>query len=141
MRSAGREAGAASGRWWERCCVAALAAAALLAGAAVAGGARLQVFFAADFKDQDYQQVVYKRAGAAWRQPAAHPKAGSKSVVMATILRDGTAPGPRLHHPSGSKAWDDAALAAVGRAQPFGPLPKGYAPSSVEVHFHFEYSG
>jgi TonB family protein len=140
MRSAGRGDGAAARGAWQRCCVAAIAAA-LSIGVATAGGARLQVFFAADFKDQAYQQAVYKKAGAAWRQPAAHPKAGSKSVVIATILRDGTAPGPRLHHPSGSKEWDDAALAAVGRAQPFGPLPKGYAPSSVEVHFHFEYSG
>ena len=121
---------------------------ALLAGAvalawtvtALAAGARLQVFFPADFKDQAYQQQVYQKVAGAWRRPAGHPKAGGKSVVIATILRDGKAPEVRLHHPSGSQAWDEAALAALRTAQPFAPLPKSAPRTSVEVHFHFEYA-
>jgi protein TonB len=116
--------------------------AAILAGIATlfAGGARLQVFFPADFSDQAYQQKVYGKVAGSWRAPAEHPKAGGKSVVIATIVRDGTAPDVRLHHRSGSKAWDEAALATLHRARPFAPLPKRYSPASVEVHFHFEYA-
>jgi protein TonB len=106
---------------------------------ALAAGARLQVFFPADFKDQEHQQKVYEKVAGAWRRPAEHPKAGSKSVVIATILRDGRVPDARLHYQSGSKAWDEAALAALQRAQPLPPLPKSYSPISAEVHFHFEY--
>lgn len=105
----------------------------------LAAGARLQVFFPADFKDQAYQQKVYEKVAGSWRSPSEHPRAGSKSVVIATILREGTAPDVRLHHRSGSKAWDEAALSTLKRAQPFPPLPKGFSPPSVEVHFHFEF--
>ena len=106
----------------------------------LAAGASLQVFFPADFKDQAYQQTVYQKVAGAWRRPAGHPKAGGKSVVIATILRDGKAPEVRLHHRSGSQAWDEAALAALEAARPFAPLPKSYTPTAVEVHFHFEYA-
>jgi TonB family protein len=121
---------------------AALPLAALLlaatAGEASAGGARLQVFFAADFKDQAYQQAVYQKVAGSWRRPDRQPEAGSKAVVIAVIQKDGKAPEPSLHHPSGSQVWDDAAVAAVRNASPFPPLPKTYAPAGVEVHFHFE---
>jgi protein TonB len=117
-----------------------VAAAALTWSVSVAAaGARLQVFFPADFKDQAYQQKVYDKVAGAWRRPAEHPKAGDKSVVIATVLRDGKATDLRLHYPSGSKAWDEAALAALQRAQPFPALPQTYSPTSVEVHFHFAY--
>jgi TonB family protein len=119
----------------------AAAAVVLLAGwgAALAGGARLQAFFAADFKDQAYQQKVYQEVAAAWVRPARHPKSGGKTVVIAVIRRDGSAPGARIHHASGVAAWDAAALRAVETAAPFPPLPKSYAGASVEVHFHFEW--
>lgn len=115
------------------------AAVAIGAGAVLAAGARLQVFFAADFKDQAYQQAVYQKVAAAWKRPPKNPRAGNKTVVIAVIQRDGKAPEPRLHHHSGTEAWDTAALDAVKNAASFPPLPRTYAPASVEVHFHFEY--
>jgi len=42
------------------------------------------------------------------------------------------------HLMTGSKPWDDAAIAAVKAAAPFAPLPKTYPHPTLEVHFHFE---
>ena len=99
---------------------------------------RLQVYFAADFTDQPYQQKTYSKVGATWKRPAVLPKAGAKAVVIATIARDGSITPPMLHMKSGSDPWDAAALLAVKGAAPFDPLPKSYTRASVEVHFHFE---
>jgi len=116
-----------------------LAASALVAGLPSSAAPRLQVYFAADFKDSAYQQAAYKKVAAAWRRPATAPEPGGKAVVIAVIRRDGSAPGPALHYRSGSDAWDAAALDAVKKAAPFDPLPKSYSRPTVEVHFHFEY--
>ena len=99
---------------------------------------RLQVFFAASFKDAAYQQKAYQKVAGSWKRPASSPKTGGKAVVIVSIARDGKATPPVLHLKSGSDAWDAAALEAVKKASPFEPLPKGYAGPSVEVHFHFE---
>jgi len=117
-----------------------LLAALALAAPLRAGTPRLQMFFGSTFSDQAYSQKVYNRVAQAWTRPAETPKEGAKAVVITAILRDGRAPQQTLHLSSGSKAWDDAALAAVKKAAPFDPLPKSYSGSSVEVHFHFEYA-
>ena len=105
-----------------------------------AGAPSLQVYFAADFKDQAYRSKVFKKVAGSWSMPAETPKPGGKAVVVATIRRDGETSGTRLHHRSGSDAWDVAAIQALSKAAPFDPLPESYAPDSVEVHFHFAYA-
>jgi len=116
-----------------------LVACALAPGQPGAAAPRLQVFFAADFKDADYQHAVYAKVASTWKRPSSTPRPGGKTVVIAVIQKDGSAPDPVLHFKSGSEAWDAAALDAVQKAAPFRPLPKGYARPSVEVHFHFEF--
>ena len=111
-----------------------------LAAPLMAGTPGLQVFFAADFKDQAYQQKTFKRVASVWKMPKETPEPGSKSVVVVEILKNGKMGGMRLHHSSGSDPWDAAAIKAVEEAAPFGPLPKSYPRSSVEAHFHFEYA-
>ncbi len=103
----------------------------------LAAAPSLQVYFAADFKDQAYQSKVFKKVAGSWSMPAETPKPGGKTVVVVTIRRSGETSGTRLHHRSGSDAWDVAALQALSKAAPFDPLPKSYTPDSVEVHFHF----
>jgi len=126
-------------------CVLIALATALLAPAAApssAGAAacapRLQVFFAADFKDQAYQTKAYQKVASSWKRPATSPKAGGKAVVIVVIGRDGKTTPPVLHLASGSDAWDAAAVEALKKAAPFDPLPKAFSGPSVEVHFHFE---
>ena len=101
----------------------------------------LQVFFAADFKDQQYQQKVYQRVATSWLRPATSPQPNGKTVVIAIIARDGRVAPPIVNLKSGSDAWDAAALAAVKKAAPFEPLPQSYPRPSVEVHFHFACAG
>lgn len=63
-----------------------------------------------------------------------------KAVVIATIAREGKVLDETLHMKSGSDEWDAAAMEAIGKAAPFGPLPSAYKGGSVGVHFHFEYA-
>jgi len=98
---------------------------------------RLQVYFASDFTDQEYQKKAYSKVASLWTMPVETPPEGNKAVVIVVILRDGKGADVRLHMESGSQAWDDAALAAVQDSLPFAALPAGYGHDSVEVHFHF----
>ena len=110
----------------------------LFAPALVAGKPDLKTYPASDFTDQDYMAKVHKKVGLAWKRPEEAPKAPAKTVVIVTILRDGSLLESKLHMKSGSDAWDASALDAVKKAAPFDPLPKSYPRTSVEVHFHFE---
>jgi len=101
---------------------------------------RLQVFFASDFTDQEYQKKAYTQVASLWTMPTELPPEGNKAVVIVVILRDGKGADVRLHMESGSQMWDDAAVAAVKNAIPFPALPAGYGHDSVEVHFHFLYT-
>jgi len=101
---------------------------------------KLQVFFASDFSDQEYQKKAYSKVASLWVMPSELPPEGNKAVVVVVILRDGKGADLRLHFESGSKMWDEGALAGVKSAIPFEPLPEGYGRESVEVHFHFIYA-
>ncbi len=123
----------------------ALAAAAVLVifamGAAVpldaAGKPSLNVYFQKTLTDTAYQKKVFDRVAKSWQMPAALPALGKKTVVQAVITKEGKLASAMVSMESGSKEWDDAALAAVKAAAPFEPLPADYAYRSVEVHFHF----
>jgi len=106
---------------------------------AAAGTPALKVYFASDFKVQAYQQKAYAKAASSWKMPGDLPEVESKAVVTTTILEDGALGETKIHHKSGSAAWDAAGLAAIKAAAPFDPLPDSYPQPSVEVHFHFEY--
>ena len=105
-----------------------------------AGTPDLKTYPSSDFTDQAYLQKMHKKVGSTWKRPPEPPKAGSKAVVIVTILRDGSLLETKLHMKSGSDAWDASALDAVKRSAPFDPLPRSYPRTSVEVHFHFEYN-
>lgn len=122
-----------------RTCVAAVLGLAI-ATHCLAAAPSLQVYFAADFKDEAYQSKVFKKVAGSWNMPAETPEPGGKAVVVVTIRRGGETSGTRLHHRSGADAWDAAAIQALSKAAPFNPLPKSYTPGSVEVHFHFAYT-
>jgi len=106
----------------------------------VAGAPDLKTYPASDFKDTAWLQKMHQKVGASWKRPAETPQAPAKSVVIVTILRDGSLLESRLHMKSGIAQWDASALEAVKKASPFDPLPKSYPRTSLEVHFHFEYN-
>lgn len=60
-----------------------------------------------------------------------------RTVVYFNVSRSGQLRGLRVVRPSGSGAIDSAALSAIQRAAPFGPLPAGYADDSINIRFTF----
>jgi periplasmic protein TonB len=109
------------------------------AGSAFAAGRpELKVYFQSNLTDASYQKRTFDRVAKAWKAPAASqiPEVGKKAVVQAVIGRNGGLTSALVSLKSGKKGWDDALLAAVKAAAPFDPLPAGFKPPSVEVHFH-----
>jgi protein TonB len=118
---------------------AAILLAILTAGPALATGqASLNVYFQSNLTDTAYQKKTFDRVAKAWKTPASAqvPGVGKKTVVQAVISRDGKLVSAVVSTGSGKKGWDAAALAAVKTSAPFDPLPAGFKPLSVEVHFH-----
>ena len=112
---------------------------AFAAGSAPAAGRpSLNVYFQSNLTDTAYQKKTFDRVVKAWKVPAASqvPEIGKKTVVQSVIAKDGKLVSAVVSMKSGKKGWDDAALAAVRTAGPFDPLPAGFKPPSVEVHFH-----
>ncbi len=120
----------------------ALAAAAVTAlvamGAIAAGKPSLNIYFQSTLKDDAYQKKTFDRVVKAWKTPkaSAFPKVGAKTVVRAVFTKEGKLVSTEISTPSGSKAWDDAALAMVKAAAPLDALPQSYGYPSIEVHFH-----
>jgi protein TonB len=103
-----------------------------------AGRASLNVYFQSNLKNTGYQNRTFEKVVRAWKAPAASqtPEVGKKTVVQAVIAKDGKLISAVVSMSSGKKGWDAATLAAVKSAAPFDPLPEGFAPPTIEVHFH-----
>jgi protein TonB len=109
------------------------------AGSALAAGRpSLNAYFQSNLTDTAYQKKTFDRVAKAWKTPGASqiPEVGKKTVVQAVIAKDGKLVSAVVSLSSGKKGWDTAALKAVTSASPFDPLPAGFQPRSVEVHFH-----
>lgn len=127
--------------------VVATVAAVALAGAGGAAGAAgkgaaikpsFNAYFPTDFHDAAYQQGAVSKVSKKWMVPGGRlPARGAKTVVQSTIARDGSLAAVVVTMKSGSKEWDDAALAAVTKGAPFGTLPAAYPQATMEVHWHF----
>lgn len=115
----------------------ALAATAVpLAAAAASAKPQLQTFSQRTFTSTAHQHKVFDKYAKVWWQPKETPALGKKAVVRATIGRDGKLVSAVVALASGSKAWDDAALAAVKKAAPFDPLPAEVGSTPLEVDLH-----
>ena len=96
----------------------------------------LNVYFQSTLKDEAYQKKVFAKVSAAWKAPKELPEIGRKAVVQAVLGKDGKVMSAHVSMSSGSKGWDASALSAVRTASPYDPLPAGYRPPTLEVHFH-----
>lgn len=103
-----------------------------------AATASLNIHWPTSLTDKQYQKKTFDRVVKVWKTPpsAVFPQTGKKAVVQAVIGRDGKLVSATLTLQSGSKKWDEIALNLVHDAAPYDPLPAGYAPATVEVHFH-----
>jgi periplasmic protein TonB len=103
-----------------------------------AGHPSLNAYFQSTLTDAAYQKKTFDKVAKAWKTPAAKavPSVGAKAVIRAVIAKDGKLLSTDVHMSSGSKAWDEAALAAVKKAAPYDPLPASYKYPTLEVDFH-----
>ena len=88
-----------------------------------------------------YVDVIKRTVSQNWYSQLADPNAsvGHSVVVTFVVHRDGSVTDPRVAQPSGVPSLDLSAVQAVERVGAFGPLPAGYAGSSVSVAYTFTY--
>ncbi len=88
-----------------------------------------------------YVDVIKRTVSQNWYSQLADPHAsmGHSVVVTFTVHRDGSVSDPRIAQSSGVPSLDLSAIQAVERVSAFGPLPAGYAGSSVSVAYTFTY--
>ena len=58
---------------------------------------------------------------------------GAAATIRFTLFKDGTVEHPKVTVSSGSRALDDAALAAIQNAVPYPPFPEGQSGSSLRL--------
>lgn len=96
-----------------------------------------------DFGDRFgwYVDVIKRTVAQNWYSQLADPQAsmGHFVVVTFTVYRNGSVGHARIAQPSGVPSLDMSAIQAVERVDTFGPLPSGYAGSSVQVSYTFTY--
>ncbi len=88
-----------------------------------------------------YVDVIKRTVSQNWYSQLADPNAsvGHSAVVTFVVHRDGSVTDPRIAQSSGVPSLDLSAVQAVERVSAFGPLPAGYAGSSVSVAYTFTY--
>ncbi|UCF77959.1 MAG: TonB family protein [Candidatus Eiseniibacteriota bacterium] len=94
-----------------------------------------------NFEFSYYLVAVRNKVSSNWSPPAGVVTSGGavRTVVYFRILRSGKIADLAIEKPSSVGLFDQSALRAVLRAQPFPPLPRGFADGSLGVHFGFEY--
>jgi TonB family protein len=85
-----------------------------------------------------YTKALWRKINENWAPPGAgFAQAAREVLVVFTILRDGTVSVPGIEQSSGDIFYDQAALRAVQRANPFPPLPPGYPDDRMTIYFSF----
>jgi protein TonB len=88
-----------------------------------------------------YVDIIKRTVSQNWYKQLADPNAsmGHSVVVSFVVHRDGSVTDPRIAQSSGVSSLDTSAIQAVERTNAIGPLPAGYAGSSVSVAYTFTY--
>ncbi len=104
---------------------------------ALAAYATLPVFSNAytPYPKKYFHQVVQKILKN-WLKPQIQPD--KNVVVVFKIETTGEVKELKCQHSSGSKEWDESALEAVRRSNPFEPIPQDWAAPSMELQYTFD---
>jgi protein TonB len=96
---------------------------------------------AAGFRYPWYVDVITRKVRQNWYIQEVDPSTpvGRQVTVTFLVARDGSPSQIRIVSSSGSPSLDTSALRAVQRVETFGPLPAGYAGSSLSVAYTFTY--
>jgi len=94
-----------------------------------------------NFEFSYYLVAVRNKVSSNWSPPAGLSTSASavRTVIFFRIQRDGKIADLKIETPSSISFFDQSALRAVLRSEPFPSLPRGFADSSLGVHFGFEY--
>jgi colicin import membrane protein len=120
----------------------------LVKGGAGSGGGSNQSGFSSqlqldieNFEFSYYLVAVRNKVSSNWSPPAglSAPAGAVRTVIFFRIQRDGKIADLKIETPSSIAFFDQSALRAILRSEPFPPLPRGFADSSLGVHFGFEY--
>jgi TonB family protein len=95
-----------------------------------------------NFEFSYYLVAVRNKVSSNWSPPAGLGTQTTKArtVVYFKIQRGGKIGDLKTETPSGIVLFDQSALRAVVRSEPFPPLPGGFPGGSLGVHFGFEYA-
>jgi TonB family protein len=83
-----------------------------------------------------YLQQLQERVKQQWVPELS--QTSRRTVLHFTVDRSGHINGLEVAKTSGFTVTDQAALSAIKRAAPFGPLPAGYEPGYVNIQFTFD---
>ena len=88
-----------------------------------------------------YITNIQRKMASNWNRGEVDPATpkGTRTYIMFTIHRDGTVSNIQPDKSSGSSTLDRSCLRAAQRVDTFGPLPAGYAPSTVLTSYYCEY--
>lgn len=111
-------------------------------GAGVAGFSSQLQLDIENFEFSYYLVAVRNKVSSNWSPPAGlgTQTTRARTVVYFRILRNGKVADAKTESQSGFTLFDQSALRAVLRSEPFPPLPGGFAAGSLAVHFGFEYA-
>jgi TonB family protein len=95
-----------------------------------------------NFEFSYYLVAVRNKVSSNWSPPAgiATQTTRARAVVYFRILKNGRIADLKTETASGIVLFDQSALRAILRSEPFPPLPGGFPGGSLGVHFGFEYA-
>lgn len=88
-----------------------------------------------------FRQHIVSRIGRHWSEPSNPSGKERRAVIFFRIARDGHLLETQLESPSGSAAFDRAALNAIRRSNPFWRLPPRVSGAHLGIHFEFIQEG
>jgi TonB family protein len=90
-------------------------------------------------KWDDYYSMVWAKIKAQWTLPEDFQKGKTEleSIIVMIIRRDGTVQKSWFEKRSGDALYDQMAMRAIMKAEPFPPIPKEFSDNTVEIAIRF----
>jgi TonB family protein len=95
-----------------------------------------------DIKLSDYYNEIWAKIKKEWTIPEnlSEKKGDWEPIIILTIERDGRVQKSWFEKRSGNNLYDQSAVRAIKKAEPFPPLPKEWGENTLEIgiRFHLE---
>jgi len=93
-------------------------------------------------RSQAYYALVWSRIKGNWTYPRdILPRDSLETVILVTILKSGAVSALSYEKRSGDNYFDQSAMRAIQKANPFPPLPAGIGENSLDMGIRFHPSG